>query len=223
MISKLISVMISIVILSDIKMNDDEKEQKKQLKGEMHAQRHMMFHRRNWMRHNAMVPKGFLRYRVLEALNQKPMSGSELMDEIQKNTGGTWKPSPGSIYPLLAFLQDNAYIKELPTENGFKRYELTQNGKDLLEEQKKIRDQFRADTGFMTNPFFDRFFTNVPPEKTAQIRASMKQLLVSSIKLGKTLRENYSEKDLDEALKVMDEASRKLDEINSKLKAQNHE
>ncbi len=189
----------------------------------MREKKHMTFHKRNWLRHNAMVPKGFLRYHVLEALNQKAMSGSELMDEIHKHTGGNWKPSPGSIYPLLAWLQDNAYVKELPTEDGFKRYELTQSGKDLLEEQTKIREKFRADAGFMTNPFFDRFFSSIPQEKTNQIRASMRRLLVSTIKLGKTLREKYSEKDLDQALKILDEASVKLEEMNSKLKGEKHE
>jgi DNA-binding PadR family transcriptional regulator len=204
-------------------MNDQESEDLKNMKHEMHEEKHMMFHRRNWLRHNAMVPKGFLRYHVLQALDQKPMSGSELMGEIHEHTGGNWKPSPGSIYPLLAWLQDNAYVKELPTENGFKRYELTQNGKDLLDEQTKIREKFHADAGFMTNPFFDRFFSKIPEEKTNQIRAAMKELLFSSIKLGKTLRENYSEKDLDEELKVLDEASQKLDEINSKLKGKKNE
>jgi DNA-binding PadR family transcriptional regulator len=204
-------------------MNDQEKEEFKNIKHQMHEEKHMMFHRRNWLRHNAMVPKGFLRYHVLEALNQKAMSGSELMEEIHKHTGGTWKPSPGSIYPLLAWLQDNSFVKELPTENGFKRYELTPSGKDFLEEQTKIREKFRTDAGFMTNPFFDRFFGNIPEEKSSQIRASMKQLMVSSLKLGKTLRENYSEKDLDETLKILDEASKKIDEINTKLKGEKHE
>jgi DNA-binding PadR family transcriptional regulator len=204
-------------------MNDQEKEEFKNIKHQMHEEKHMMFHRRNWLRHNAMVPKGFLRYHVLEALNQKAMSGSELMEEIHKHTGGTWKPSPGSIYPLLAWLQDNTFVKELPTENGFKRYELTPSGKDFLEEQTKIREKFRTDAGFMTNPFFDRFFGNIPEEKSSQIRASMKQLMVSSLKLGKTLRENYSEKDLDETLKILDEASKKIDEINTKLKGEKHE
>jgi DNA-binding PadR family transcriptional regulator len=204
-------------------MNDQEKEEFKNIKHQMHEEKHMMFHRRNWLRHNAMVPKGFLRYHVLEALNQKAMSGSELMEEIHKHTGGNWKPSPGSIYPLLAWLQDNSFVKELPTENGFKRYELTPSGKEFLEEQTKIREKFRTDAGFMTNPFFDRFFGNIPQEKSNQIRASMKQLMVSSLKLGKTLRENYSEKDLDEALKILNEASKKIDEINTKLKGENHE
>jgi len=204
-------------------MNDEEKEELKNIKHQMREEKHMMFHRRNWLRHNAMVPKGFLRYQVLEGLNQKAMSGSELMEEIHKHTGGNWKPSPGSIYPLLAWLQDNSFVKELPTENGFKRYELTPSGKDLLEEQTKIREKFQTDAGFMTNPFFDRFFSKIPEEKTNQIRASMKGVLFSSIKLGKTLRENYSEKDLDEALKILDEASKKIDEINTKLKVEKHE
>ena len=199
---------------------DEEKEQKKQLKDAMREEKHLMFHKRNWLRHNAMVPKGFLRFHVLDALNEKPMSGSELMEEIQKHTGGPWKPSPGSIYPLLAWLQDNAYIKELPTENGFKRYELTKNGKDLLEEQTKIREKFTQDSGFLASPFFDRFFSNIPEEKTNQIRVSMKRLFVSSIKLAKTLRENYSEKELDEALSVLDEASKKLEEISNKIKGE---
>ena len=75
------------------------------------------------------------------------------MEQIGKHTGGTWKPSPGSIYPLLAWLQDNSYVKELPTENGFKRYELTQSGKDFLEEQTKIREKFHAKLGFSGKPF----------------------------------------------------------------------
>jgi DNA-binding PadR family transcriptional regulator len=204
-------------------MHDQEKDDLKNMRHQMREEKHMMFHRRNWLRHNAMVPKGFLRFHVLEALNQKPMSGSELMEEIHKHTGGNWKPSPGSIYPLLAWLQDNSFVKELPTENGFKRYELTQSGKEFLEEQTKIREKFRTDAGFMTNPFFDRFFGSIPQEKSNQIRASMKQLMVSSLKLGKTLRENYSEKDLDEALKILDEAAKKIDEINTKLKGQKHE
>jgi DNA-binding PadR family transcriptional regulator len=200
-------------------MDDEERD----LKHQMREEKHMMYHKRNWLRHNAMVPKGFLRFHVLEALNEKAMSGSELIEEIQKHTGGTWKPSPGSIYPLLAWLQDNACIKELPTENGLKRYELTQNGKDLLEEQTKIRSKFREDAGFMAHPFFDRFLQKIPSEKTNQIRASMKRLFVTSLKMGNNLRENYSEKALDEALNVLDEASRKLEEINNKIKSEKNE
>jgi DNA-binding PadR family transcriptional regulator len=146
------------------------------------------------------------------------MSGSELMDEIEKHTGGFWKPSPGSIYPLLSWLQDNGYIKELPVENGLKRYELTQSGKALLDEQKQIRKKFREEVGFLPAPFFDSFLMKIPPEKTAEIRKSIKRLAISFFQLGSTLQEKFSEQALDEALSVVDEASRKFEEINKKIK-----
>jgi DNA-binding PadR family transcriptional regulator len=201
-------------------MNDEEKENYREFKEQMRAQKHLMFHRRNWLRHNAMVPKGFLRHHVLSALNEKPMSGSELMEEIGKTTGGNWKPSPGSIYPMLAWLQDNGYIKELPHENGLKRYELTQSGKELFEEETKVREKFREDAGFMTFPFFDRSQSNIPKEKALEIRTTMRRLFVASIKIGKKLRVNYSEKDLEEALEVLNEAAEKLEKMNEKLKGE---
>jgi DNA-binding PadR family transcriptional regulator len=187
--------------------------------------KNLVHHRemKRWMRHTAMVPKGFIRYHVLEALNEKPMSGSELMDEIEKHTGGFWKPSPGSIYPLLAWLQDNAYIKELPTENGLKRYELTSSGKGLLEEQKKIRKKFREEVGFLPAPFFDSFLMKIPPEKTAEIRNSVRKLAIAFFQLGSALQEKVSEQALNEALNAVDEMSRKLEEINKKLKGAQHE
>lgn len=181
---------------------------------------HGPFGHRNWMRHTAMVPKGFIRYHVLEALNEKPMSGSEIMEQIQKQTDSFWKPSPGSIYPLLAWLQDNGYIKELPSENGLKRYELTQSGKELFAEQEKIRNKVREQMGFMPGQFFDNFMTKIPPEKLRQIRDSMRQLAKSMFQVGKTLRENYSEEALNEALQVIDETSRKFEDINKKVKGE---
>jgi len=198
-------------------------EEKKEMRDQLRTERHLLRHKRNWTRHTAMVPKGFIRYHVLEALNQKPMSGSELMDEIEKHTGGFWKPSPGSIYPLLAWLQDNSYVKELPSENGLKRYELTPNGKSLLDEQEKIRKKFREEVGFLPAPFFDSFLMKIPTEKNAEIRNSVRRLAIAFFKLGSTLHDRFSEQTLNEALRAVDEASRKLEELNEKLKGEKNE
>jgi DNA-binding PadR family transcriptional regulator len=179
--------------------------------------------KRNWMRHTAMVPKGFVRFHVLEALNEKPMSGSELMEEIEKHAGGFWKPSPGSIYPLLSWLQENGYVKELPTENGLKRYELTANGKSMFEEQKRIRKKFREESGFMPASLFDSFITRIPQEETDKIRVSMKRLAIAFFHVGSTLQDNFSKQAAEEALKVIDETSQKLEEITKKLKGEQHE
>ena len=146
------------------------------------------------------------------------MSGSELMEEIEKFTGGCWKPSPGSIYPLLSWLQDNGHIKELPVENGLKRYELTENGKALLEEQKTILKKFK-EGGFLPTSF-NSFLVKVPPEKHAEIREAVKRLTVTFFNLGNALQENFSEEILNEALSVIGEASTKFEEINKKIKGE---
>jgi DNA-binding PadR family transcriptional regulator len=172
--------------------------------------------KRNWTRHTAMVPKGFIRVHVLGALNEKPMSGSELMESIEKRTGGNWKPSPGSIYPLLAWLQDRGYIKELPTENGMKRYELTETGKALLEEQKGIMKKFRETMGFQQFPFAP-FLMKLPPEKALVVRDTMKRAGIAIFQISTALQENFSDPAFDEAIKAINEAAAKLEEINKKL------
>lgn len=179
-----------------------------------------MFRHKNWMRHTAMVPKGFIRYHVLEALNEKPMSGSELMESLEKHTGGFWKPSPGSIYPLLSWLQEKGFIKELPHENGFKRYELTQNGNTLLEEQKKIMGEVREEMGFPQMPLF---FNKIPPERVREIRQTMGRLARAFFKLGVELTDEFSEQAVDEALEAVNQASAKLEEISNQFEAKKHE
>jgi DNA-binding PadR family transcriptional regulator len=172
---------------------------------------------RRWIRHTAVVPKGFLRYQVLELLNEKPMSGSEIMNEVERKTNGHWKPSPGSIYPLLAWLQDNGYIRELPTEEGMKRYTLTDTGKTLLEEQRKIKMKLRKEAKFFEPPFLGALWFRIPPEKTIKLRESMKRLFVAFFKLGSKLEEDFSEQIIEEMGKVLDETAKKLEDISRKL------
>ena len=51
------------------------------------------------------------------------------MDQIEIATQGWWRPSPGSVYPLLDELQKDGNIKKL--EDG--KYEITERGKQELE------------------------------------------------------------------------------------------
>jgi DNA-binding PadR family transcriptional regulator len=176
------------------------------------------------MRHTAIVPKGFIRLQVLELLSEKPMSGSEIMNEIEKKTEGRWKPSPGSIYPLLSWLQDNGYIKEMPVEEGdMKRYVLTDKGKALLEEQRKIRKEFRKEARFMPPPFLGGLWFRIPPEKTSGLRKSMHRVMSAFFELGSNLEERFSGKTIEEITKVLDEAAEKLEDINRKLRESKNE
>jgi len=178
-----------------------------------------LFPFRHWMRHMAMVPKGFLRYQVLKLLNEKPMSGSELMGEIERQTEGRWRPSPGSIYPLLSWLQDNGHIKEADgQEAGVKRYALTESGKALLAEHDKRREEMRKrfphfgpSLGFM-GPMWFEFY----PEKAKELRRATKDLAIAVWKLRDQLRQEYSEKVVAEATKALEEAAKKIEEITKK-------
>jgi DNA-binding PadR family transcriptional regulator len=179
-------------------------------------------HKRNLIRHIATVPKGFIRFHVLMALAERPMSGSELTEKIEKHAGGFWKPSPGSIYPLLSSLQEHGYIKELPPEKGLKRYELTETGKLLLNEQKDLMKKFKETMGFPQPPF-NAFFMKMPPEKIAEIQSTMRRAGAAMFQLGALLQENFSGQALNEAIKAIDEASKKLEEITKKLQGEKFE
>jgi len=169
----------------------------------------------HWM---ATVPKGFLRYYVLRLLSEKAMSGSEIMNEIEKRTDGRWKPSPGSIYPLLSWLQEKGYTKEVPEqEAGIKRYTLTDKGKAFLQEHDKRREELRKKFGFLMPPFPGLFWFNFHPEKVRELIKAGENLVMAGWNLLDSLREKYSEEAIVEAKEVMEQAAQKIDEIAKKL------
>ena len=53
-----------------------------------------------------------LRPLVYHLLSQGPRSGAELMDDIERVSRGFWRPSPGSIYPLLEEMAQDGAIKK---------------------------------------------------------------------------------------------------------------
>jgi DNA-binding PadR family transcriptional regulator len=173
------------------------------------------------MRHTAMVPKGFLRFYVLKLLNEKPMSGSEIMSEIDKRSGGCWKPSPGSIYPLMAWLQDKGYIKEAPAseqEAGIKRYTLTEQGKAFLEEHGKTKEELHKRFRFFGPPFMGSIWLELYPEKARELRRATKELALAIWGLKEKLCREYSEKAAEEAGEVLKEAAEKIERIAKELK-----
>ena len=74
-----------------------------------------------------------LRASVLRMLSERPMHGYEIIAELEERTGGRWKPSPGSVYPTLAHLEDEGLVVSTDDE-GRKRYELTDAGRTWLDE-----------------------------------------------------------------------------------------
>ena len=76
-----------------------------------------------------MHRKRGLRMFVLSMLSAGPKNGVELMNEIEAMTRGWWRPTPGSIYPLLKNLEEVGLVKK----NKDDRYELTEKASEQME------------------------------------------------------------------------------------------
>jgi len=73
--------------------------------------------------------RGDVREAVLSLLAEQPMHGYQLIHEIEERSGGTWKPSAGSVYPTLQLLADEGLISA-EESNGRKTYTLTDAGRE---------------------------------------------------------------------------------------------
>ncbi|MBI4145286.1 PadR family transcriptional regulator [Candidatus Woesearchaeota archaeon] len=74
---------------------------------------------------------GCLRLAVLRQLSKRPLSGYSIMQAITDESG--WKPSPGSIYPLLASLVGEN-LATVRSQGRRRIYALTKEGTDTLQE-----------------------------------------------------------------------------------------
>jgi DNA-binding PadR family transcriptional regulator len=118
-----------------------------------------------------------LRMVVISMLSHSPMNGVELMDEMEKMTQGWWRPSPGSIYPLLEQLTTEGLIRK--KEDG--RYELTENANEELDwsfgpsfrKQPSMDQMINEISGFVS--YFEEV-TKADPTKTASYSERVKTL-----------------------------------------------
>src|SRR5919201_1870821 len=59
-------------------------------------------HRRGFGR----ARRGDVRLALLRLLAEEPRNGYQLIQTIEERSEGLWRPSPGSVYPTLAQLED---------------------------------------------------------------------------------------------------------------------
>jgi len=79
--------------------------------------------------------RGDLRLLLLAGLLDGPAHGYELMKRLEETTGGRWRPSPGSIYPMLQLLEDEGLVRAREDE-GRRVYELTELGTEQADRTK---------------------------------------------------------------------------------------
>jgi DNA-binding PadR family transcriptional regulator len=84
--------------------------------------------------------RGDIRLAVLTLLAEQPRHGYEIIQEITERTGGSWRPSPGSVYPTLQQLQDEGLVRTQESE-GRRTMQLTEAGTTYVEEHRAELDR----------------------------------------------------------------------------------
>lgn len=98
--------------------------------------------------------QGDLKYVILQLLAEKPRHGYEIIKAIEERFGGAYAPSPGTVYPTLTMLEDMGYARVIPEEGGKKVYEITDEGRKYLEENRSaVDDIFSRISEFAQNLF----------------------------------------------------------------------
>jgi DNA-binding PadR family transcriptional regulator len=83
----------------------------------------------------ARVRRGDVRSAILDVLagaGEQAYNGYQVIQQIAERTEGAWKPSPGSVYPTIAQLQDEGLVEDAPT--GRKAIQLTTEGRTYVED-----------------------------------------------------------------------------------------
>jgi DNA-binding PadR family transcriptional regulator len=72
--------------------------------------------------------RGDIRVAVLNALVDGPAHGYDVMQRLEDKTNGSYRPSPGSVYPTLQLLQDEG-LATVTEQDGKRVFSLTEEGK----------------------------------------------------------------------------------------------
>lgn len=81
--------------------------------------------------------RGDVRAAVLVLLEEAPRNGYQIIQELSERSNGAWRPSPGSVYPILQQLEDEGLVEISSSVSG-KTYNLTATGKALVEKDRAI-------------------------------------------------------------------------------------
>lgn len=97
--------------------------------------------------------RGDLKFVILRLLSDHPMHGYEVMKALEKESGGYYNPSPGSVYPTLLMLEDEGYL-ESDEQDGKKVYSVTDAGREYLDENADVVEDVFARVDDLTDRFF---------------------------------------------------------------------
>jgi DNA-binding PadR family transcriptional regulator len=88
--------------------------------------------------------RGIVRYLVLDAIGQQPRHGYEIIQAIEERSAGTYRPSPGVVYPTLQMLEELGHAR-LEEREARKVYAITADGRrDLGEHAEDVQEFYES-------------------------------------------------------------------------------
>ena len=162
------------------------------------------------------VRRGFLKYYILKLLSEDSYSGYGLIQAIEEETG-FWKPSTGSVYPLLESLEEEGLIEGRDTDRG-NSWEITDKGRDAYEEASEAKQNMRESLK-QSMIVFSQIFNEEGIREVANRMDSewgdQDKLRTQVRGLHHRLNEilDYPDCDRDEVRKIVEETHKKLEEL----------
>jgi DNA-binding PadR family transcriptional regulator len=90
--------------------------------------------------------RGAVRYLILDSIEKQARHGYEIMQAIEERSRGTYRPSPGVVYPTLQLLEELGHAR-VEEADGRKTYAITADGRRDLEEHREEVDEFYERSG----------------------------------------------------------------------------
>ena len=137
--------------------------------------------------------RGDVRAAALLLLAEEPRNGYQLMEEIERRSDGAWRPSPGSVYPALAQLEDEGLVRTQETA-GRRAYRLTAEGEHYVEEHRDALGSPWEEAG------------EGVPEELVDLRTLIAHVAMATLQVG----QSGDEKQVEEAKKALSEARKSL-------------
>lgn len=144
---------------------------------------------RSGMRGGRWLRRGTIGDLLLTALLDGPAHGYELMDRLEGFSGGNWRPSPGSVYPLLQTFEESRLIESRQAD-GRRVFTLTDAGRSQADER-------RADALATFQPLDSRH--GMVRAETHRLQAASRQIVVSA-----------SPQQVEQAIEILRDARRAL-------------
>jgi DNA-binding PadR family transcriptional regulator len=123
---------------------------------------------------------------VVALLSSSPKNGVELIDGVEAMTRGWWRPSPGSVYPLLERMAEEGTVRK--REDG--KYELTPKANAELEVSFGARFRTPRTTEGLVSELqslvlYAEDLAKIKPDEVAAQRDKLKELARRLDELGK--------------------------------------